>query len=190
MIAFDEGDLDEGIPIPDEISARGFGRFILAFGVDGGDVPDFVLGTKPVYGTRHDLTHLHRKYAMTILIFGNRLLAVIFTSDWKVSLWMQPKFGSNHRFVTDLHGNKSKEYYRAEQFPLYNLVAEKLRECRNGLTESDDVVTAFWLLSFGRLDTYRDRKSAFFGDQASFERDMLMLKMDERFTEMYESLRL
>lgn len=182
-----ESDDDEGIPLTnvDEFSARMLGRLVLAHGVDSDDEPEYVMGNQTVYTTCFKLTHLHRQYSTTLLPFGNMLRCNISSDDWKAALWVEPPFGTS-RSLVDLNGKEIMEFFRYEHFPFFEVMAEKIRKCRNGLTEADHVVFGFWMLTFGKLSPHPERMSAFLGDHEAFERDMLMLKMDEGLTDLFK----
>lgn len=191
MNPFDEGDLDEGIDLtPDELlTVRVFGRVLLAYGEDvEGELAPTPNGY-PIYSTRFRFDHLQREYSATILNFDTDLRFAVTTEEWKAALWIDPP-SPPCRSLTDIFGRKIREHYRPQNFPLFDNVADQLKDCRGGKTEADDVILAFWNLTYGRKARGRGRKCSFHGDKEIFERDMLVLKMDQQYADRCERLKL
>lgn len=155
------------------VQARLAARFVLAYGDDTTPNPDVADVGKMTY--QHMGTAFHTTYSLFPI---NIACCKLFTNQWDSTIWLE---GPNTRSMTDVRGRKVKENYPSNQLPFYEKISDALREIHNGQMEADDVVLAFWQLTYGKMSRSRIHERTFSGDVAAFDRDMLMLKMSDTF---------
>jgi hypothetical protein len=164
---------------------RLLGRYILVYGEMPNPVVVQFFKDGPHFTANGDsLFHLSKLYAISTLVIGKEAFYQINAIDWKVTLWMEPKTGV-FRSVTDISGKKIRKRINPQDYIHFKEVYEMLKRIRPVYTVRLELALAFWLLSYGRLSIKRPTP-IFEGNRESFERDMLMFRMDDLVIERYE----
>ncbi len=174
--------MNENSPLTaDEIlAARGLAQTVIARGKD-------VTDDTQTMSTFYAFEHLGCTYRCDVRLHPINVAVIdLFTDDWGVSMTLT---GPSVRTTTDMYGRRFREAYRTEHLPFYDDLEEAFRIWRDGRSEAVEIIGVFWCLVFGKSPRGKVNLLAgglhlsgvVNGSREAFERDFLMMKMDDNF---------